>query len=61
LMVVTVLVGLFTIIFPFTPLSEPFGFTRISAYFLLAVVVIVGLYIASAELVKKIFNRMNMP
>ena len=61
LMVVTVLVGLFTIILPFTPLSEPFGFTRISGYFLLAVAVIMVLYIASAELVKKIFNRMNMP
>ena len=61
LMVVTVLVSLFTIILPFTPLSEPFGFTRISGYFLLAVAVIMVLYIASAELVKKIFNRMNMP
>jgi P-type Mg2+ transporter len=61
LMVVTVLVGIFTIILPFTPLSEPFGFTRISGYFLLAVAVIMVLYIASAELVKKIFNRMNMP
>ena len=61
LMVVTVLVGLFTVILPFTPLSEPFGFTRISGYFLLAVAVIMVLYIASAELVKKIFNRMNMP
>jgi len=60
LMVVTLLVGLFTVILPFTPLSDPFGFTRISGYFLLAVAVIVGLYIASAELVKKIFNRMNM-
>ncbi|HQJ80230.1 MAG TPA: magnesium-translocating P-type ATPase [Methanothrix sp.] len=60
LMVVTLLVGLFTVILPFTPLSDPFGFTRISGYFLLAVVVIMGLYIASAELVKKIFNRMNM-
>jgi len=60
LMVVTLLVGLFTVILPFTPLSDPFGFTRISGYFLLAVAVIMGLYIASAELVKKIFNRMNM-
>ena len=60
LMVVTLLVGLFTVILPFTPLSDPFGFTGISGYFLLAVAVIMGLYIASAELVKKIFNRMNM-
>ena len=60
LMVVTLLVGLFTVILPFTPFSDPFGFTRISGYFLLAVAVIMGLYIASAELVKKTFNRMNM-
>lgn len=59
LMVVTALVGLFTIIIPFTPLSETFGFTKMSVYFLLAVAVIVGLYIVSAELVKNIFNRMN--
>lgn len=61
LMVVTILVGLFTIILPFTPLSEPFGFTRISADFLVVIAVIIGIYIASAELVKKIFNRMKMP
>jgi len=61
LMVVTILVGLFTIILPFTPLSEPFGFTRISADFLVVIAVIIGIYIASAELVKKSFNRMKMP
>ena len=61
LMVVTLLVGLFTFILPFSPLSEPFGFTKISAYSLAIVAVIVGIYIAAAELVKKIFYRMEKP
>jgi magnesium-transporting ATPase (P-type) len=61
LMVVTILVGIFTFVLPFSPLSEPFGFTKISAYSLAVVAVIVGIYIAAAELVKKIFYRMQMP
>lgn len=61
LMVVTLLVGLFTIILPFSPLSAPFGFTKISAYYLAIVAVIVGIYIAAAELVKKIFYSIEKP
>ena len=61
LMVVTLLVGLFTIILPFSPLSEPFGFTKISAYYLAIVLVIVGIYIAAAELVKKVFYSREKP
>jgi P-type Mg2+ transporter len=57
LMAVTLLVGAATFILPFTPLSEPFGFTKMPAYFLTIVVVIVGMYIVTAELVKKIFYR----
>lgn len=57
LIVVTLLVGLMTFLLPFSPLSEPFGFTKISPYFLAVIVVIVGIYIASAEIVKKIFYR----
>ncbi len=59
LIVVTLLVGLFTFILPFSPLSEPFGFTKIPTYFLVIIAVIVGIYIAAAELVKKIFYRME--
>jgi len=61
LMVVTLLVGLFTIILPFSPLSAPFGFTKISAYYLAIIAVIVGIYIAAAELVKKVFYRGEKP
>jgi Mg2+-importing ATPase len=59
LLVVTLLVGLFTLILPFSPLAEPFGFTKISAHSLLVVAVIVRTYIASAELVKRIFYRIK--
>jgi len=61
LIVVTILVGLFTFILPFSPISELFGFTKLPAYFLVIIAVIVGIYIAAAELVKKIFYRMKMP
>jgi Mg2+-importing ATPase len=59
LIVVTLLVGLFTFILPFSPLSETFGFTKIPTYFLVIIVVIVGIYIVAAELVKKIFYHME--
>lgn len=55
LMAVTLLVGAATFILPFTPLSEPFGFTRMPVYFLAIVILIVAAYIVTAELVKKIF------
>ena len=55
LMAVTLLVGAATFILPFTPLSEPFGFTKMPVYFLVIVVVIVAAYIVTAELAKKIF------
>lgn len=55
LMAVTLLVGAVTFILPFTPLSEPFGFTKMPVYFLAIVIVIVAAYIGTAELVKKIF------
>jgi Mg2+-importing ATPase len=55
LMTVTLLVGAATFILPFTPLSEPFGFVRMSVYFLAIVVAIVAMYIVTDELAKKIF------
>lgn len=55
LMTVTLLVGVATFILPFTPLSEPFGFTKMPFYFLSIVVIIVAAYIVTAELAKRIF------
>jgi len=57
LMAVTLLAALLALIMPYSPLSEPFGFTEMPGYFLIAIAVIVGIYIAAAELIKKIFFR----
>jgi len=46
-----------TVILPFTPVAEVFGFTGLSPVYLLAVGVIVLLYSIAAEAVKKIFYR----
>ena len=46
---------LVTMALPFTPLTEVLGFERLPAYFYLYIVGIVLLYIASAEVVKRVF------
>lgn len=46
-----------TLVFPFTPLGSPFGFTPPPISFLLAMGAIVTLYILLAETVKRIFYR----
>ena len=61
LMVVTLLVAVFTLILPYSPLSQPFGFARMPAYFLAVLGIIVVIYIGAAELVKKLFYRMEAP
>jgi len=61
LMVATLLVAVFTLILPYSPLSQPFGFARMPAYFLAVIGIIVGFYIGAAELVKKLFYRMEAP
>ena len=60
LMAVTLLVGICTLILPYSPLSGLFGFTRISAYSLAVVGIIIGIYIVAAELVKKVFYRVEV-
>ena len=49
-------VGLTTIL-PFTPIAGLFGFARISSLYLIAIVIVVSIYIISAEIVKKIFYK----
>lgn len=61
LMVVTLLVAVSTLILPYSPLSQPFGFARMPAYFLAVLGIIVVIYIGAAELVKKLFYRMEAP
>jgi Mg2+-importing ATPase len=46
-----------TLIIPFTPLKNPFGFTTLPLIFYLALTGIIVLYIASAEVAKYFFYR----
>ncbi|MGI0034226.1 MAG: magnesium-translocating P-type ATPase [Nitrososphaeraceae archaeon] len=55
LLLATLLTVAFTLAIPFTPIAQLFGFTQLSAYYLLAIAIIVFVYIISAEIVKKIF------
>ncbi len=53
----TIIVVIVAIAIPFTPLSRPFGFQTLPASFFLALAVIVIVYIATAELAKRLFYR----
>jgi Mg2+-importing ATPase len=57
LFMATLLVVIVTVILPFTPLGEIFGFTRLSISFHLLLGVIVVLYIVTAEMAKTIFYQ----
>jgi P-type Mg2+ transporter len=59
LIIATILVGLVVISLPYTPLAGIFGFAPISPVFLLAVAVVMALYVAGAEILKKWFYRYN--
>jgi Mg2+-importing ATPase len=57
LFVATIAVVIATLVFPFTPVGEIFGFIPLPASFLAMMGLIVVLYILMAELVKKIFYQ----
>ena len=57
LLMATLLTVIATMILPFTPLGEIFGFTRLPIPFLLLLGVIVILYIVTAEMAKTIFYK----
>jgi Mg2+-importing ATPase len=44
-----------TVLFPFTPLAELFGFSALLFSFLVMVGAIIALYIIMAEILKKVF------
>jgi Mg2+-importing ATPase len=46
-----------TLILPFTPLAEIFGFSPLPVSFLLLIGAVVLLYIITAELVKRVFYK----
>jgi Mg2+-importing ATPase len=53
----TLVVVIVTVILPFTPLGEVFGFSRLATSFYLWLGVIVVLYIVTAEIAKMIFYQ----
>jgi len=57
LLLATIAVVIVTIILPFIAFAKLFGFVPISPSFILFTVIIVGLYILSAELTKRVFYR----
>lgn len=55
LLLVTLFIVGVTVIFPFTPLAEIFGFTVIPASFYVSIAIIITLYVISAEIIKRKF------
>ncbi|MGA9140245.1 MAG: magnesium-translocating P-type ATPase [Methanocella sp.] len=57
LVAATAFVGLLVVLLPYTPLAGLLGFTPLPPVFLVALALIVGMYVALAELAKTIFYR----
>ena len=53
----TIAIVIVALILPYTPLASPLSFQPLPIEFLLVLAAIVGLYILSAELVKKVFYQ----
>ena len=51
----TFVVGVIALALPYSPLAGLFGFVPLPLSYLLIVIVIVGLYVLSAELTKRLF------
>lgn len=57
LLIATLSIALLTLIFPFTPLGNIFGFSPLPLSTYLLIMIIVVLYIVTAEITKKIFYK----
>ena len=57
LLMTTLLIAVVTLILPFTPLGEIFGFSWLPVSFLLLIGIVILFYIITAEVVKTIFYR----
>jgi P-type Mg2+ transporter len=57
LLVATILIGVVTLCFPWTPFAAPFGFKPLSISILLLIAAIIGIYIITAEIIKRIFYK----
>ncbi|MBA3874504.1 MAG: magnesium-translocating P-type ATPase, partial [Anaerolineae bacterium] len=59
MVVVTVVVGVITLLLPYTPLAIPLEFIPLPLSYMVIVFIIVGLYFFSAEFTKRAFYRWN--
>jgi len=57
LLAATLLIGIFTLVFPLTPFATPFGFKPLPVSVIMIIGAIIGLYVLTAEIVKRIFYR----
>lgn len=57
LLMMTIFVGIFTLLFPFLPLAKIFEFTFLSFPLISAILGIVSLYVVTAEIVKRAFYK----
>lgn len=57
LMAATLFIGIVTLCFPLTPFAAPFGFKPLPISIILLIGVIIGIYILTAEIVKRFFYK----
>lgn len=57
LLAATIFIGIVTLCFPLTPFAAPFGFKPLPISIILLIGVIIGIYILTAEIVKRFFYK----
>ncbi len=57
LLITTLLIAAVTLLFPFTPFAGPFGFKPLPISVMLIIAAIIGIYVITAEIVKRIFYK----
>jgi Mg2+-importing ATPase len=57
LLAATLLIGIVTLCFPFTPFAVPFGFKPLPISIILLIGAIIGIYIITAEVIKRTFYK----
>jgi Mg2+-importing ATPase len=53
----TIFIGIITLCIPWTPFAAPFGFKPLPFPVILMIAAIIGLYILTAETIKRIFYK----
>jgi Mg2+-importing ATPase len=57
LLIATLLIAVVTLCFPFTPFAGPFGFKPLPISVIFIIAAIIGIYIITAEIVKRVFYK----